>query len=270
MEQLAEAAHRADAILYAVDAEGNHGMEMRSALTEQGSTSEAVSLVEENFRAPLEYTTQATGGRLLRSSGRLTDEIADLFSDFENAYSLGFAMPQDWQPGSAHRIEVKVRGFGGLRVRHREEVRVPAADEREAGATVAALLYQTLDNSLGIEAEPQSPTKRGDGTAVLPVRLAIPVEGLELVPRGASHTVSLSIYVSVKDRDGNPRPVQKVPFHLEIPSDKVEEARGELAHTTLPVVLRAGDQQVAITVRDDVDRSLSTVRLDVAELSRDL
>jgi hypothetical protein len=38
----------------------------------------------------------------------------------------------------------------------------------------------------------------------------------------------------------------------------------------LPVVLRPGDQQVAITVRDDVDRTLSTVRLDVAELSRDI
>lgn len=270
MEKLAEAAQRAETILYAVDAEDNHGMEMRSALTEQGATSESVSLVDENFRAPLEFTTQATGGRLLRASGKLDEQIADLFEDFENAYSLGFEMPAAWQPGSGHRIEVKVRGFGGLRVRHREEVRVPTPDEREAGATVAALLYQTLDNALGIQAEAQSPARRDDGNAVLPVQLAIPVGGLELVPHGATHAVSLSIYVSVKDRDGNPRAVQKVPFHLEIPSDKVEEARGELAHTTLPVVLRPGDQQVAITVRDDVDSSLSTVRLDVAELSRDL
>jgi hypothetical protein len=245
-------------------------MEMRSALTEQGATSESVSLVDENFRAPLEFTTQATGGRLLRSSGKLDEQVADLFEDFENAYSLGFEMPEEWQAGSGHRIEVEVRGFGGLRVRHREMVRVPTPDEREAGATIAALLYQTLDNTHGIQADPQSPARRDDGNAVLPVQLAIPVGRLELVPRGASHSVSLSIYISVKDRDGNPRAVQKVPFHLDIPGDKVEEARGELAHTTLPVVLRPGDQQVAITVRDDVDRSLSTVRLDVAELSRGL
>lgn len=270
MDQLAEAAHRANAVLYAVDAEDNHGMEYRSALTEQGSTSESVSLVDENFRAPLEYTTQATGGRLLRSSGRLAEQMAVLFTDFEHAYSLGFEMPPEWEPGSGHRIEVRVRGFRGLRVRHREEVRVPTPDAREAGATVAALMYQTLDNSLGIRAEPQGPTRRDDGTAVLPVQLGIPVGSLELVPRGASHTLALSIYVSVKDKDGNPRPVQKVPFHLDIPSDKVEEAKGELAHYTLPVVLREGDQQVAITVRDDVDRSLSTVRLEVGEHSRGL
>ncbi len=270
MDQIAETAHRANVILYAVDAEDNHGMALRSALTEQGASSDSVSLVEENFRAPLEYTTQATGGRLLRASGQLPEQMADLFTDFDNAYSLGFVMPDEWEPGSAHKIEVKVRRFDGLRLRHREAVVVPAPDEREAGATVAALLYQTLDNTLGIEAEPQSPTKRDDGAAVLPVQLAIPVDSLELVPRGAIHAVSLSIYVSVKDKDGNPRQVQKVPFHLEIPSDKVEEARGEFAHYTLPVVLRPGDQQVAITVRDDADRELSTVRLDVAELSRDL
>lgn len=270
MEQVAETAHRADVMLYAVDAEDNHGMALRSALTEQGASSDSVSLVDENFRAPLEYTTQATGGRLLRASGKLTEQIADVFTDFNNAYSLGFVMPNDWEPGSAHEIEVKVRRFDGLRLRHREAVVVPTPDEREAGATVAALLYQTLDNSLGIEADAQGATQRDDGVSVLEVQLAIPVDSLELVPRGAVHAVSLSIYVSVKDKDGNPRQVQKVPFHLEIPSDKVEEARGEYAHYALPVVLREGDQHVAITVRDDVDRQLSTVRLDVAELSSEL
>lgn len=270
MDQLADAANRADVLLYAVDAEGNHGMEMRSALTEQGSTSESVSVVDENFRAPLEYTTQATGGRLLRSSGRLAEQIGNLFTDFDNLYSLGFEMPAAWEPGSDHKIEVRVRGDRSLRVRHRNEVRVPAADEREAGATVAALMYQTLDNPLGLhaEAEAEGRTVREDGNAVVPMVLAIPVDNLELVPQGETHFASLSIYVSVKDKDGNPRPVQKVPFHLNIPDDKLEQARSDSAHYTLPLVLRPGDRQVAITVRDDVSRSLSTIRLDVAQLAQ--
>lgn len=270
MDQLASAANRADVTLYAIDAEGNHGFEMRSALTEQGSTSESVSLVDENFRAPLEYTTQATGGRLLRSSGQLTEQIGDIFADLDNFYSLGFLVPADWEPGSEHDIRVKVREGNHLRVRHREEVRLPEPNEREAGATVAGLMYHTLDNPLGIQAKPGSEAPRDDGTAVLPVLLEIPVGNLELIPRGETHAASLSIYVSVKDQEGNPGPVQRVPFHLDIPNDKVEEARGESAHYTLPLVLRAGDRQVAITVRDDVDRTLSTVRLDVGEHSRKL
>lgn len=270
MDQLADAANRADAILYAIDAEGNHGAELQSALTEQGATSESVSLVDENFRAPLEYTTQATGGRLLRSSGELPEQIGDLFSDFDNLYSLGFEMPAAWEAGSAHDIKVRVRADRRLMVRHRNEVRVPAPDEREAGATVAALLYQTLDNPLEIHAEPEDRRLREDGTAVLPMLLAIPVDKLELVPRGDAHFASLSIYVSVKDGDGNPRPVQKVPFHLNIPDDRLDQARTESAHYTLPLVLRPGDRQVAISVRDDVSRSLSTIRLDVARYSQSL
>ena len=267
MEQLAGAANRADVTLYAVDAEGNHGFEMRSALTEQGSTSESVSLVDENFRAPLEYTTQATGGRLLRSSGQLPEQLGEVFADLDNFYSLGFLVPSDWRPGSEHDIRVKVRGGRKLTVRHRQEVRVPEPNQREAAATVAGLLYHTVDNPLGIRAKPGSETARDDGTAVLPVLLEIPVGSLELIPRGEVHAASLSIYVSVKDQEGNPGPVQRVPFHLNIPNEKVEQARGDTAHYTLPLVLRPGDRQVAITVRDDVDRSLSTIRLDIGEHS---
>jgi VWFA-related protein len=270
MDQLATAANRAGVTLYAVDAEGNHGGEVRSALTEQGATSETVSVVDENFREPLEYTSRATGGRLLQSSGELPEQLGELFDDFDNFYSLGFSVPADWEPGSEHRIEVKLRGNRRLMLRHREKVRIPKPDEVEAGATVAGLMYHTLDNPLGIQASPGSPTAREDGTSVLPVRLEIPVANLELVPSGDTHAVSLSIFVSVKDKDGNPGPVQKVPFHLNIPNDKVEQAMGESAHYTLPLVVRPGDRQVAITVRDDVDRSLSTIRLDVGRGSREL
>lgn len=271
MDAIAQVANRVGVTLYAIDAEGNHGGAIRAALTEQGATSETVSVIDENFRQPLEYTTRATGGRLLQSSGQLTEQLGTVFDDFDNFYSLGFVVPDGWRPGSEHEIRVKVPEGRRLLVRHRESVRLPNPDEREAGATVAALLYQTLANPLEIRANPESKTPpREDGTSVLPVRLEIPVGRLELVPSGETHSASLSIYVSIKGEDGNPGKVQKVPFHLNIPNDKVDEARGQAAHYTLPLVVRPGDRQVAISVRDDTDRTLSTVRLDLVELSRKL
>lgn len=266
MDAIARVANRSGVTLYAIDAENSHGGAIRAALTEQGATSETISVIDENFREPLEYTTRATGGRLLQSSGRLTEQLGNLFGDFDNFYSLGFVVPDDWEPGSEHEIRVKVPEGRRLLVRHRESVRLPNPDELEAGATVAGLIYQTLDNPLEIRASPETKTPRDDGTSVLPVRLEIPVDNLELIPRGETHAASLSIYVSIKDKDGNPGKVQKVPFHLNIPSDMVEEVRGQSAHYTLPLVVRPGDRQVAISVRDDIDRSLSTIRLDLAEL----
>lgn len=267
MQKLADRANRSGVTLYAVDAEDNHGGDMRSALTEQGSTSETVSVIDENFRAPLEFATQATGGRLLRSSAHLAEQMVNLLGDFDTYYSLGFVPPADWDHGSAHKIKVEVSGKK-LAVRHRESVRMPEPDEREAGATLAALMYQTANNPLGIIAVAGTRGPAQNGTSSLPVTLEIPIGKIGFVPQGDVHSGSLSIYVTTMDAEGEASRVQKIPFHLNIPSDKIEAARADSAHYPLPVVLRAGDRQLAIGIRDDINGVFSAVRVDVSELSR--
>lgn len=269
MQQLAKSANRAGVTLYAIDAEGNHGGEIKSALTEQGATSEAISLIEENYRAPLEYASKATGGRLLQSSGKLADQLENVIAGLRTSYSLGFTPPDDWQAGSDHDLDVKVKGKG-LRVSYREAVRLPKPDEVEAGAIVAALMYQTVDNPLGIRATPGLAVPREDGAAVLPINIEIPIQKLEFLPQGDLQGASLSIYVSTKDAEGNPGAVQKIPFHLNIPADKLEEAMGDAAHYPLPLVLRPGDRQVAIGVRDNYSGLFCAIRLDLSELSQQL
>ncbi len=254
--------------LYAIDAEDAHGGEIRSALTGQGATSETVSVIDENFREPLEQTTKATGGRLLRASGTLTEQLTDVVRDFDTYYSLGFPMPASWEPGSVHSIDVDLaEKRRGVVVRHRTDIRVPKPDEREASATVAALMYQTIGNPLGIAAAVGSEAPRDDGTAALPVNLEIPVDNLSLIPQGDVHAASVSIFVSVKGATGDPGPVQKIPFHLNIPADKLDEARGQSAHYVLPLVIRPGDRQAAILVRDDPSGTLSALRLDLGQTS---
>lgn len=267
MRQLAETANRAGVTLYAVDAEGNHGGDVRSALTEQGATSETISVVDENFRVPLEYASAATGGKLLRSSGLLGEQLVELLGDLDTFYSLGFTPPASWSPGTAHDLEVRV-GVPGLVVRHREAVRMPEPDEREAGALLAALRYQTADNPLRIAAALGQRAPIQEGTAALQVSLEIPVGNLGFVPGSEVYAGSLTIYVSTKNAAGEASRVQKIPFRLDIPADMIEQAQGDKAHYPLPVVLRAGDQQVAIGIRDNVTGIFSAVRLDVSSLSR--
>ncbi len=268
MDQLAKATNRAGVTLYAVDAESSHSQDIRG-LSEQGAFSEALSTIDENYRAPLEYTTKATGGRLLRSAGTLADQLVELVGGLRTFYSLGFAPPDGWQAGSDHDIEVKVQGKG-LVVNHREQVRLPEADEREAGATVAALMYQTVDNPLEIVAKPGFEVPREDGeTAALPVNLEIPIGKLGFLPQAdGTQACSLTIYVSIRNREGDPGKIQKIPFHLAIPDDKMEQALADSAHYPLPLVLRRGDRQVAIGIRDNVNRQFSAIRLDVAQYSQ--
>lgn len=265
MQALAKYANRSGVTLYAVDAENSHGGAMRAALTEQGATSESVSVVDENFREPLEYASKATGGRWLQASGRLDERLSEVIADFGVYYSLGFSPPPDWQPGADHDIEVRVKRKG-LQARHRESVAVPRQDEQEAAAVVAALVYHATPNPLGVTASAESTSvQRDDGTVALPINLEIPVSNLGLVPTQTVHAGSLTFYVTTRSEDGTARAVQKIPFDLNIPEEMLQQAQSESAHYPLPVVLRPGDQQVAIGVRDNVSGVFSAVRLDVAE-----
>lgn len=97
--------------------------------------------------------------------------------------------------------------------------------------------------------------------------LEIPVRNLALLPREGTHAASIAIYVSTKRANGDTTDVQKVPFNLAIPDDKLAEALAESAHYPLPVVLRAGDQQVAVGVRDNISGQFSAIRVDVSRLA---
>jgi len=145
-------------------------------------------------------------------------------------------------------------------------VRLPQPDEREAGATVAALIYQTADNPLSLAATAGSKFERADGNSAVEIDLAIPIERLGFLPQGEEQTGSLTIYVATRDADGNPGKVQKIPFHLNLPEEVMAEAMKDSARYPLPVILRPGDQHVAIGVRDNVNGVFSAIRLDVSEL----
>ncbi len=266
VQQLAAFTNRAGVTMYAIDAESSHGGEVRSALTEQGATSETISVVDENYREPLESASKATGGKLLRSSGLLQEQLTTLVQEVGIFYSLGFTPPPEWQPGSQHDIKVRVKQRG-FQTWHRDSVALPQRDEREASATVAALMYQSVANPLQVSATPGEGTRREDGLLALPINVEIPVAQIGLLPAEDIHASQLTIYVTTKSHDGQARQVQKIPFDLRIPADKVEEAQSQSAHYALPVVLRPGDQQVAIGVADNVRGVFSALRIDVAGLA---
>lgn len=265
--RVAREANAAGVTLYAADPEGDHSADIR-ALTEQGATSEAISVIGENYRAPLEQVTKATGGKYINSPARMVEDFFQMMRDLDTYYAIGFVAPDDWDRRRSHDVRVEVRGEG-LRVRHREDVRLPDANEREASATIAALMYQTVDNPLGISAATgDATTQTGtDDARALPVELEIPIERLELIPNGDKHSGEVSIFVATKDGKGNPGKVQRVPFHINIPDEHLARAREDSARYTLPIVLRRNDRQVAIGVRDNISGVFSAVRLDVAELS---
>ena len=266
VQQVAEAANAAGVTFYALDAQGDHAIGVRSAVSEGwAETSEVISTFEANVREPLEYTSEATGGRRIEASDKLLSDLAIVAADFDSYYSLGFRPPEAEQ-GKMQDIKVRLLGDAakGRTVRYRESRRTKGTDQRTGEAMLAAIFYNATANPLELGLTHGEPVRREDGNMVLPVTIEIPVARIALIPEEAVSAGRLSIYVTVKDKSGDAREVQRLPFHLQIPSDKVEEAKQHAAHHTLQVVLRPGDQQLAVGVRDEIASTLSTIRIEVA------
>ncbi len=264
-QELARRANAAEVTLYPLDAEPGDRSLTRSA-EGTGSMDQPISpahsrLAAENSRAPLELAAADTGGRRVEASGRLAQHLLKIGNDFGSFYSLGFRAPEDASQ-IKHRIEVKVAGKG-YRVRHRQAYEDKDADHRSAEAVIAALLYGSSEGTLGVAFEPLARRAGDDGLSVLPVKLKIPISRVAFLPEGDQQKAQLSFFFTVKDEKGNLRPVQKVPFKLRIPAEKMEEARGRTADYELPVALQPGDRQLAIGVRDDIAGIRSTLRLEL-------
>ena len=269
MQDLGRRANAARVTFYALDADPNHASFLRSVETEgvaaQVNTSlRAEGALEANYRQPLESMAHATGGQRLYAGPSLGRQLSNIATDFSTFYSLGFQATGKAAKES-HRIKVdlkKERGKG-LRVRHRSDYTRRSREDKMASATVAALLYNSVDNPLEVSMNPGEGQKRDDGRMVVPVDLQIPLENVTLLPNQGVHAARISLFVTVKNERGEARPVQKVPFALDIPDEFIERAKGDSARYTLPLIINPGDQQVAIGVRDEIGSNQSTLRIEL-------
>lgn len=264
-DQLAELANASRVTVYTLDAAGSHTDFIRGAVTEGRVPSDALSAFEANYRDPQELVAQATGGRRLAATTRLDAELEEITRDFSTFYSLGFEAEAADDP-RRHKIKVELADGKGRIVRYRQAVVAKPEEMEIAERAIATLLYGTGSNPLDVSVTTGEPELRNDGAAVLPLKVRVPLSRIGLLPNGDVHTGRLMIYVSTKDEAGQPRPIQKLPFHIQVPADKLEQALEQQAEYTLPLVVRPGDQQVVLGVSDALSTGVSTVRLELGSL----
>ncbi|MCB1036673.1 MAG: VWA domain-containing protein [Acidobacteria bacterium] len=269
-KELAERANASKVTFYAVDADlpalgyGKSAEYAGDPRALPSFTTEVNNLYEANKRATLDLAASETGGRRVIANGMLPRQLDRLGRDFRTFYSLGFeAAGKDTKKSHSIKVDVVKDKGKGLRVRHRADYIRRNREERMASATLAALLYNSVDNPMEVSLDRGEGQKRDDGRIVVPVNLQIPLEKVTLLPNQGNHAARISLFVTVKDERGEARPVQKVPFALDIPDEFVEQAKGDSARYTLPLIINPGDQQVAIGIRDEIGATESTVRLEL-------
>ena len=187
----------------------------------------------------------------------VTPALERIAEDFRSYYSLGYT-PTHQGDGRYHKITVKVKRKG-LDVRYREGYRDKNTEARMSDSTLATLNFPFENNPLGAELEVGQPTRRSDGLFLQPVLVRIPIGKLVQVPRGDNLESRVRLFIAAADPDGNTSDVQQVQVPITVPKAQSEDARKKTYSYTVSLLMRGGDQKVAVGVRDDLAGEASFV-----------
>lgn len=263
-EALTAAANANRVSFYTVDAGGLrvHGVDVSETTPGRGIRIDQINT--SNLQSPLQMMAETTGGKAIINTNRIEDDLVKIAQDFRTYYSLGYS-PAHFGDGRYYRIEVKVKGRKGLRIRHREGYRDKTASARAGDSVLSALIHKIDDNPIGIDLGfgPQTAAERGN--FMVPMAVSIPLRGIALVPAEGSRVARLQLYVAVQDEQGDTSEIQNVDLPITIPEADFETAQGQSYLYKLDLLMRRGLQRVAIGVRDEfgAEFSLITRTVDV-------
>jgi VWFA-related protein len=210
-----------------------------------------------NLQAPLQMLAERTGGVAVINANIVTPHLERIAEDFGSYYSLGYT-PTHAGDGRYYKIEVKVKRKG-LKVRHREGYRDKSPDARMTDSTMAALNFPFEDNPLDVKLEFGRAEARNDGFYVQPISVRIPLGKLVLVPREQTHEGRVRLFIAAMDSKGNTSDVQQTPVPISIPNADVQTATAKDYVYSVSLLMRPGEQRVAIAVRDDVAAQASVL-----------
>jgi VWFA-related protein len=250
-EELAAQANANRVTFYTIDAGGLRTYSSTSA--ENATPGQGVyidSINMSNMQSTLQLMAEKTGGVAVINANSVGPYLAKIADDFNTYYSLGYSPPHVGD-GRFHKITVKVKRKG-VNVRYREGYRDKSIESRMSDGTLAALQFPFQANPLGLKIEFGAPAPRQDGLYLVPINVRIPLGKLALVPREQGSSAKVRLFIGAIDPDGHTSEVQQVPVPINVPAAEVSKLSGKNFLYSLSLLMRGGDQKVAIGMRDDV------------------
>jgi VWFA-related protein len=210
----------------------------------------SVTMIQDaNLRNSLTLLASETGGRAIFDANDLRPDLARIQQDFGSYYSLGYSPPH-LGDGRQYRIEVRVKQ-PGVRVRHRLNYRDKPLVERAVDRTLTALLYGREDNPLQIGLELGDATPGAGSDFTVPVRLRIPLFKVAFQDQGTEIVARLRLFVATGGTSGKDSRIRQVEIPIRVPREQTLIAMGKYYQYEVTMTLSAGEQKVAVTVRDE-------------------
>jgi VWFA-related protein len=248
--------------IYTLDASGLTTSDVVSADTKTNKDVQVSEFTQRlNVQTPIRMMAEETGGTAALNTNDWKKDLDGIAADFSNYYSLGFRSAR----GAAdrpHAIEVTVKNKS-LRVRSRRSYVEKSIETRTAEAVVATLTYPRADNPLQANLSVGQPKPHDRENYALPVRIALPISRLGLVPAGDLYEGQFLVYFVVRDASGNQSDLQIQRQEVKIPSKDFEAAQRKDFYYDATLLVVPGGQKLAIGVRDSVSNLTSYLQKNV-------
>ena len=259
---IVQAANANGVTIYTLDATGLSTGEMNSA--EYSSTKDVHLndfMIRQNMQGPIKTMAEETGGIAAVNSNDWKSSLDQVAADFSNFYSIGYRSARG-AVDRPHRIEVTVKRKG-LTVRNRRGYVEKSVETRTAEAVVASLSYPRNENPLKCGLSVGDPKPYDRENYLLPVRIAVPIAKLGMVPSGDQYEGQFFIYFVVLDASGKQSDLQVQRQEVKIPAKDFTMAQGKDFYYDAKLIVVPGGQKLSVGVRDAVSNLTSYLQKSV-------
>ncbi|MEM9291741.1 MAG: VWA domain-containing protein [Acidobacteriota bacterium] len=212
----------------------------------------------QNLQNTLHFMADSTGGRAIVNRNRVLPALNEVADDLRNYYSLGYS-PGHSGDGRLYKLKVKV-DRDDVKVRYRENYRDKSLANRMSERTLAALRFGYESNPLELSLDfGDARPRQGDRHYLVPVYVRIPLSEITLVPQGEMHQGRVRLYFSAIDDRGGTSPVSEQTVPISIPTKDFPGALDREYVFTMELLMRQGNQRLAVGLRDDLGTDTSFV-----------
>ena len=255
---IVQAANAQGVTIWALDASGLQVDDMVTAENRTMDTRPNSFFLRTNFQAPLQMMAEQTGGLAAINTNDWKQSLDDLAADFSNFYSIGYRTTKG-SVDKPHSVEVVVKKKG-LHTRARRGLLDKSVETRTAETVLASLHYPRIDNPLNITVSLGQAKPYDNDNYLMPVRIAIPIGKLGLVPSGDRYEGSFSVYFVVLDASDKQSDLAVQRQKVEIPSKDFQKAQAKDYYYDVSLICVPGGQKLAVALRDGVTNVTSYVQ----------
>lgn len=223
----------------------------------------ALSFRETLDEETLYYVAAETGGEAL-VDGASTAAFEQAVQDTRTYYWLGFDSERD-PSDKPHRIEVDVVD-NDYRVRSRDSYQELSRDKEISLAVESALLFGSPPGFDNLPVGAGEAQRDGRRFMVVPIRVAIPIREITLVPQGEEWVAQLELRIAAVDESGDQSDIPVVPLNFRL--EEEPDPNQYLPYQT-NLRLRNEEQRVIVALYDVLGNSLKSNTLDIEPVEKE-